>query len=85
MHQFFCKFAHRDDGSVTSDWVVLSASMIVIVGFVIAMARDGSVTLTNTAMEPLIQADLASIRLSDAPLGGANANNPPEPLAQPPD
>jgi hypothetical protein len=36
--------------AVTTDWMVLSFAMIVIAGFVIAMAEDGSISLADSTV-----------------------------------
>lgn len=80
-------FFENQAGAVTSDWIVLSAAILVIVGMVTVMLHDGSMDLTDTTMEALsvelMLMDSPPIQ-SNAPVGRAPISQP-QPAAPPPD
>jgi hypothetical protein len=79
------RFLTREQGAVTSDWIVLSFAMIVIVGFVIAMTRDGSLDLAETAMTPLATAQIGVISNVDTPAADPARGIGTPPVLHPPE
>jgi len=60
MLAFFKNFAHREDGAVTVDWVVLTAAVAGLSIFVISTLRDDSNNLSSLTAQYLSAQDPAA-------------------------
>ncbi len=48
------KFMTNEDGAVTADWVVLTASIVLLAGFVF-LAIEGSITSTTNGIAEMVE------------------------------
>ncbi|MBV1902163.1 MAG: hypothetical protein KUG58_00845 [Marinosulfonomonas sp.] len=56
MAVFSCKFFHEEDGNATIDWIVLTASLVILgltIGYVVSNGANDVATEINTSLGSL--------------------------------
>lgn len=60
-------FQTNDQGAVSTDWMVLSVSLIFLVGFVIAMMRAGTTDLAHDMSSRMASAHVVLLNVDHMP------------------